>query len=129
MPDNTSFAKASEEEFQRWMDGKSPRELYALAYGDDAVRCSDAINEASKNDWAGHWVAIRLSDGGSDSVAYETKAKAVRFQLHEMQCAYIKVPPDGMEPRAARTFLDMNRKLYDAGFRLSDPDKQVILPS
>lgn len=73
-------------------------------------------------DLIGQWLAIRLSDGGYDGVAYEHRADAVRHQLHETQCAYVRIPPGGMTPREAEAFLGYHRALYDAGFRLPDPE-------
>lgn len=34
----------------------------------------------------------------------------------------MKVPPGGMTPGEAVEFLDYHRKVYDAGFRLPDPE-------
>jgi hypothetical protein len=70
----------------------------------------------------GCWIAVRLSDGGSDGSLYDTRADAVRHQLHETLCAYVKVPPGGMQPNEADIFLNYHRDLYDKGFRLPDPD-------
>ena len=97
-------------------------------YSDAARRCSDIVNMHVA---AGVWnkfVAIRLSDGGSDGVVYDTKADAVRHQLHETLCAYVFITPDGMSHRSAENFLRVNRQLYDAGMRLSDPAKEVLAP-
>lgn len=91
-------------------------------YSDAARRCSDAIRLHIVAGNAGKWAAIRLSDGGSDEVAYDTRADAVRHQLHEQQCAYVAIPVDDMSPAAAERYLAMHRELYDAGFRLTDPD-------
>jgi hypothetical protein len=91
---------------------------------DAAKRCSDAVNLhilADSLGAIGKWVAIRLSDGGSDGVLYDTKSDAVRSQLHERQCAYVCVTPDGMSPRAAESYLKTVRRLYDEGVTLSDP--------
>lgn len=101
---------------------------------DTARRASDAIRLhllANRDQTIHSWVAIRLSDGGTDGVLYDTKAQAVRHQLHEYQCAYVYVPADGMPPRVAETFLRFHRHLYDNGFRLADPDKdlEVIMPN
>jgi hypothetical protein len=101
---------------------------------DCAKRASDAIRLhllADRDRAINSWVAIRLSDGGTDGILYDRKAQAVRHQLHEYQCAYVFVPPDGMSPRAAETFLRFHRHLYDSGFRLADPDKdlEVIMPN
>lgn len=97
-------------------------------YPDEAYRCSDIINQHLVNGHAGRWVAIRLSDGGSDGKTYDTRAEAIRFQLHERQCCYVLIPPDGMSPRAAHNFMVLNRQLYDNGMRLSDPEREIHVP-
>lgn len=76
------------------------------------------------NDVAGKWVAISLADGRCDNRLYETKAEAVRFQLHETQCAYFHFAGIPMQ-NELRYYLDMNEELYDAGFSLADPDTQL----
>ena len=91
-------------------------------YSDAARRCADNVTLASIAGGTGKWLAIRLSDGGYDNALYDRRADAVRHQLHEQQCAYVKVPPGGMQPKEAVEFLDYHRKLYDAGFRLPDPE-------
>lgn len=99
-------------------------------YSDAARRCSDAVNLAliGQAGAAGRWIAVRLSDGGSDGVLYDQKSDAVRHQLHESLCAYIKIPPDGMTPRLAEVFLKFNRQLYDAGMRMQDPAAHAETP-
>jgi hypothetical protein len=94
-------------------------------FSDAARRVSDLVSFHVTFGNSGRWVAVRLLDGGSDGVLYDLKADAVRHQLHETLCAYIKIPPDGMTPRAAERFLDLNRLIYDAGYRISDPDQEV----
>lgn len=99
---------------------------------DAARRCSDAVNSALTfygADAAGRWIAVRLSDGGSDGKLYDTKPDAVRHQLHETLCAYICIVPTGMPVDHALSFLRTNRKLYAAGMRLSDPDRHVQMPT
>jgi hypothetical protein len=105
----------------------------AAQHFDAAKRASDAVRlhlVANRERAIHSWVAIRLSDGGSDNVLYDSKHAAVRHQLHEYQCAYVKIPPDGFPPKAAEAFLRFNRQLYDHGLRLADPDKdlEVIMP-
>lgn len=107
-----------------------------VTYSDAARRCSDLVRQAIVDRNVGRWLAIRLSDGGSDGIAYDKRSDAVRLQLHEQQCAYVKVPADDMSPRAAERFLAINRELYDAGFRLADPegpdgdtDREIIAPN
>lgn len=100
------------------------------AFSDAAKRCSDTIRLHIVAGQKGRWVAIRLSDGGSDGVVYDTRADAIRHQLHESQCAYVKVPPDDMPPEHAERYLAFHRRAYDGGFRLTDPDdrREPIMP-
>lgn len=75
-------------------------------------------------DLQGRWVAISLADGSCDQRLYASKREAVRFQLHETQCAYVcvtGVPTLG----ELRYFLDENERLYDSGYSLADPDTYV----
>lgn len=97
---------------------------------DEGRRCSEAVNlhlESLGAEAIGKWVAIRLSDGGSDGILYDKKADAVRFQLHEFQCAYVCIPPGGMPPNEADVYLRVHRQMYDAGVRFADPDKHVVM--
>lgn len=78
------------------------------------------------SDCNGRWVAIKLSDGSCDQRLYDSKAEAIRFQLHETQCAYFFFPPDvEMDVQEVGQFLAINEQLYDAGMCLSDPDTYV----
>ena len=96
---------------------------------DRAHRASDVVNLHVLAGAAGRWVALRLSDGSSDGNTYDSKAEAVRFQLHEQQCAYIRIPPEGMTPRQAKvSVLDFQEGLYNSGHRLADPDRQIQQP-
>jgi hypothetical protein len=79
------------------------------------------------SDIAGHWVAIRLSDGGSDGVLYPSKMHAANYQLHEKQCAYICLPPFGqMSIKEIHRFLEINEQVYDAGGRLEDEGTHIV---
>lgn len=89
---------------------------------DEGRRLSDAVTAARLLGGEGRWIAARLSDGGTDGAVYDTRADAVRHQLHETLCAYVKIPPGPMPPAEATAFLALNRRIYDAGYRLSDPD-------
>lgn len=98
---------------------------------DAARRCSDAVTfqlTVHGENAFGKWLAVRLIDGSSDATLYDTKADAVRHQFHEQLCAYICIPPTGMPVEDAQTYLEVNRKLYAGGMRLSDPDRQVQMP-
>lgn len=107
-----------------------------------AMRASGIVREHLAAGHRGKWVALRLSDGGSDGVAYDCagilcpryrklggctgRADAVRHQLHETLCAYLRIPWDDFSPRAAAAFLGYHRKVYDAGMRLPDPDDHGV---
>lgn len=96
-----------------------------------ARRCSDEIRQHITDGHVGKWAAIRLSDGGSDRVPYDSRADAIFHQLSEQQCCYVKIPEDDMGPAEAASFLRVNRALYAAGHRLIDPDapeREVMLP-
>lgn len=83
------------------------------------------------------YVAIRLSDGGSDGRLYDTKREAIRHQLHESTCAYFSFrnAPNGFRhARDAAAFLAWHRAAYDQGWRLPDPDDthggpDLVMPS
>lgn len=70
------------------------------------------------------FLAVRLADGGSDGVLYDSRRDAVRHQLHEQLCCYVAFRniAAGISPREAEAFIGWNRAAYDAGFRLPDPD-------
>lgn len=95
-------------------------------YSQAAHRASGIVRELIAEGRDGEWVALRLSDGGTDGVVYAERADAVRHQLHEQQCAYLFIPPDNFSARSAENFLKHHRQMYDAGYRLADPDAQVI---
>lgn len=70
------------------------------------------------------WIAVRLSDGSTDGVLYDSRRDAVRHQAHETQCAYLslRAAPGGMQVQEAYAFLRFAREAYDAGFTFVDPD-------
>lgn len=106
----------------------------AFGFSDAARRMSDAVNlhvQALGVQASGRWVAIRLSDGGSDGVLYDYRRDAILHQLHEKLCCYVRIPPFGqmMSTREAESYLTLHRSMYDAGYRLQDPDgPEVIKP-
>lgn len=99
----------------------------AFGFEPAAYRCVEQVNLHVAAGAQGRWVAIRLSDGGSDGVAYDRKRDAIRHQLHEMQCCYLVVPLIGMQLREAQVYLDLYRHLYEKGVRLSDPDGPELM--
>jgi hypothetical protein len=94
-------------------------------HSDAARHCSDAVNlHVSALGWDAvkKWVAVRLSDGKSDGVLYDSKRAAIQHQYHEQQCAYVCIVPGGMNPCAAESYMRMSRMAYDAGATWIDPD-------
>jgi hypothetical protein len=91
---------------------------------DIGKRASDVITLHVIGGNIGKWVALRLEDGSSDGIPYDTRRDAIRHQLHEQLCCYVKVPPDGMPSSDALRFILMNRALYAKGFRLADPESE-----
>lgn len=85
-------------------------------------RMADAINLALIVGGGGQWMAIRMSDGGSDSTLYETRADAIRHQFHETLCCYVRLN-ESISAEEAVIFLRWNRQLYDTGHRMPDPDE------
>lgn len=88
---------------------------------DFAKRAYDVMNlhVIGKGDQAwGKWVALRLSDGGSDGVLYDTRQSAIDHQLHPSQSSYLCIPPTGFAIEEIREFLSLSRKLYDRGIRI-----------
>lgn len=71
------------------------------------------------------YIALRLSDGGSDGVLYDTHRDAVRHQIHEQQCYYLSfrnLGAGGVNKREIAIVMHMARKAYTAGMRFVDPD-------
>jgi hypothetical protein len=96
------------------------------APSDAARRCADAVNLAAVAGVAGTWLAVRLADGGSDRVPYDSREAAISHQLHPEHCTYVQVPPGGMRDYEAEALLDYWRKLASRGVRNDNPD--VALP-
>lgn len=101
-----------------------------IFFTDSARRCSDQVQLGVITGNVGKWVAIKLADGRSDGVFYDQRADAIEHQIHENLCCYVKIPPMGMPPQDAEKFMAFNRRMYDAGFRLTDPndERQPIMP-
>jgi hypothetical protein len=125
MPDKNGAVYLSE-----FMRGEKPPVVWHFSQEewDRANRASDLINEARETlDWdqlRTCWIAIRMSDGGSDMVIYDNKRDAVRHQLNEQQCAYIcfRNLIGGASARELLRVLRFHEMAYNAGLRLPDPD-------
>ena len=98
---------------------------------DAGKRASDILNvyivHMRWDDIKTRFVAIRLSDGGSDGVIYDNKRDAINHQLHEQQCAYVCFNElrAGASARDMAIYIKFNRDAYANGMRLTDPDDQL----
>ena len=91
----------------------------------DAVRLQLTVHGVHA---IGKWVACALSDGRSDGVLYDTKGDAVAHQLHEQWAMYVCIPAE-LSPADAASLLRSNRQLRETGYRLADPDRQIMWTS
>lgn len=74
----------------------------------------------------GKFFAVRLSDGSSDGVLYDTRRDAVRHQHHdEMFYAFVQIGPWPMTAAEADVFLNVHRRMYLKGIRFADPDHRA----
>jgi hypothetical protein len=96
-------------------------------WSDAAKRASDIVNGYRAfvpwDELKTKVIAIRLSDGGSDGVLYDSKREAVKHQVDEFLCAYVFMRNlmGGATPREMELYLKWNRDAYDAGMRMPDP--------
>ena len=94
-----------------------------LELTDSAKRMSDDFNMHVLAGTFGKWIATRLSDGGSNHIAYDTfqEARKDNPEFPEYFCINM-IPPDGMNTSEAKAVLSYWRALYSKGFRQPDPD-------
>lgn len=70
----------------------------------------------------GRWFAAALADGETDGNLYSSKAEAIAHQHHnESYYTYIQVTMANMNLCSAEVMIDLARRLYDKGLRMSDP--------
>lgn len=75
-----------------------------------------------------HWVAIRLSDGGSDGIAYDTRWDAIRHQLTPTQCGYMPIKPGMPGLAGCDVLLWYWRGAYERGWRPDENTPHLHLP-
>ena len=79
----------------------------------------DAVNlhvDAQGSEAFGKYVAIRLADGKSpDNALYDTRRDAVRHNIHDPWCFYVRISPGGIQPREAWVVLGYARQAKDNG--------------
>lgn len=96
----------------------------AKEHSDAAKRISDTYNlhrVAKGHDAIGYWFACALQDGTSDNVLYDSKPDAISHQHNrENYYTFIQIVPTGMSICDAAIMLDVARRIYDKGGRMSD---------
>jgi hypothetical protein len=93
--------------------------------GDAARRMASAVTLAAMNGGAGRWLAVKLQDGSSDHVHYDSRSDAMAHQLSPEYATYVLIPPDGMTTGQADRVLGFWRQCYDNGFRAVDPRDDI----
>lgn len=108
---------------------------YKFRYPDAARRFADtvALHQAALSFdelLAGRYMAVRLSDGGSDGVVYDTRPEAIAHQRHNSsRCIYPRIPPgERWSPKVCDVLLMYARSAYDHGHR-EDPAHQLWIPT
>jgi hypothetical protein len=102
---------------------------------DAAKRFSDNINGliSFSQPWElrHSWIAVKLEDGSYDGTIYDNRADAIRNQSDERLCCYFPIGNfmNGLTPGDAQILLDVQRRAYDAGFRITDEKTPDVFPS
>lgn len=92
------------------------------------------------NERIGGWVALKLADGSSDGVLYDSRGAAVRHVSDQRFYAFFSYrnAPNGFSSLTdAQLYLDYHRMAYDQGAlqALADPDdhrhggRELIIPT
>lgn len=107
-----------------------PTVTMAHLVSDEGKRMAAAHELARAVGGVRRWIAVRLSDGGTDGAVYDTRADAVAHQLHERQCYYCHVQPGTMTAREATAIIAAVRQIYATGkVDLSSPETpRVVMP-
>lgn len=119
---NTRHVKEFEAdpEYRELMDsGKRISDIFAMH------RLADPIGNL------GHFFAVRLSDGTTNNNLYPSMGAArgdIARRDDEDRWMYIQVVPSTLTQRDAALLLRAQRKMYDAGIRVSAMDGRVMIP-
>lgn len=107
---------------------------YSYRNKDAAKRMSDIVrlhqSMMSKDEiLAVRFIGIRLSDGGSNGMVYETHADAVNDHRNEpSRCVYFPIPLETWTPKICDVLLWWVTNAYNNGYR-EDPAHALILPN
>ena len=95
-------------------------------YSDDVKRLASSVTMHAINGNAGQFAAYKLQDVSTDNVVYPSRKEAVRMLWPNQDFYfYVYISPNGMSLQEADIYLRWNRKLYEAGFRMPDPDDAI----
>lgn len=76
---------------------------------------------------AKRFIAVRLADGGTDGVCYDTRESAILASGNSpSRCGYFQIPLERWSAATCDTLLWYVRANYDSGFR-EDPSHQLII--
>lgn len=94
---------------------------------DDGRRLSDAHEAARVAGGVSRWLAVRLSDGGTDGQVYDERPDAVKYGGDH--CFYVQVQPGPMPPADGSGLLELHRRAKAAGFDFTDPAQTPMRPT
>ena len=76
---------------------------------------------------ARRFIAVRLADGGTDGVVYDSRESAIRAQTNSpSRCGYFQIPLERWSVETCDTLLWYVRATYDGGHR-EDPAHQLVI--
>jgi len=97
-------------------------------HSDAAKKVADTYNlhrVAQGYDAIGCWFAAALEDGSSDGTLYDSKPQAIKHQKNnEEYYTYIQIVPSSMTICDAEIMINVARRAYSNGMRLSDGDSR-----
>lgn len=95
-----------------------------IATEDEGRRISDAAAQLVTDGRSGEWLYVRLADGWPSPTGYPSRRDAWQAAGtgRDRYFGFLLVPPTGVPPREAQGWLAVQRRLSDAGWRVSDPD-------
>lgn len=77
----------------------------------------------------GRFIALQLSDGGSDGTAYESRESAIEYNRNNpSRIVAFQIPMERLNAHICDRLLWYCRSAYDNGVR-EDPRHQIIIPT
>lgn len=94
---------------------------------DPGRRLSEAVSAARQQGGAGRWIAVTLAEGKWNQEIYDSREDAVRHN-DEARHALLMVPPMPMPPAEATAWIDLQRRVWESGFRFTNPGEAMPIP-